>query len=52
MTGLIIATHGDLAASALEAAELLVGEQEQVESQEPEAESCGRAEHPAAGTVF
>ena len=32
MTGLIIATHGDLAASALEAAELLVGEQEQVET--------------------
>ena len=32
MTGLIIATHGDLAASALEAAELLVGEQEQVEA--------------------
>lgn len=101
MTGLIIATHGDLAASALEAAELLVGEQEQVEtigfrpgdslelllerftqaiktagrvrrdsrayghqgreslqrgdcneSQEPEAESCGGAEHPAAGAVF
>ena len=32
MTGLIIATHGDLASSALEAAELLVGEQEQVET--------------------
>lgn len=32
MTGLIIATHGDLAASALEAAEVLVGEQEQVET--------------------
>lgn len=32
MTGLIIATHGDLAASALEAAELLVGEQEQVKT--------------------
>ena len=32
MTGLIIATHGDLAASALEAAELLGGEQEQVET--------------------
>lgn len=32
MTGLIIATHGDLAASALEAVELLVGEQEQVET--------------------
>lgn len=32
MTGLIIATHGDLAASALEAAELLVGDQEQVET--------------------
>ena len=32
MGGLIIATHGDLAASALEAAELLVGEQEQVET--------------------
>ena len=32
MTGLIIATHGDLAASALDAAELLVGEQEQVET--------------------
>ena len=32
MTGLIIATHGDLAASALEAAELLVGEQEQGET--------------------
>ena len=32
MSGLIIATHGDLAASALEAAELLVGEQEQVET--------------------
>ena len=32
MKGLIIATHGDLAASALEAAELLVGEQEQVET--------------------
>ena len=32
MIGLIIATHGDLAASALEAAELLVGEQEQVET--------------------
>ena len=32
MTGLIIATHGDLAASALEAAEMLVGEQEQVET--------------------
>ncbi len=32
MTGLIIATHGDLAASSLEAAELLVGEQEQVET--------------------
>ena len=32
MTGLIIATHGDLVASALEAAELLVGEQEQVET--------------------
>lgn len=29
---MIIATHGDLAASALEAAELLVGEQEQVET--------------------
>ena len=32
MTGLIIATHGKFAASALDAAEMLVGKQEQVET--------------------